>query len=316
MRVANEDKLSAKMKDHKYGVTPKVKDYRTAREKAQDKTYIYQVLRTKVYDLFDNDQEMSEEFLRLLSSSTITPEQFSISYNQLKTNFKGSIVEPLEVMTNLYKLIENYEDSGTVTGQSQRESIRGDDSTIATAISALKSVVSDAYSKRTITKEVGDELTNVLSVIEEKGEEKGEEKETSDSLKVESDNRVTEALGRLEDILTSSTGITKKKVATRAQEEFHKLIGLLGSEKKMPIDMVLEEFVNIVQRIFETAEQIKKEDDEKKEREITLPKLKEYMKKYGQTIGKKNKEELETEVWNYEVKNNINDGLYKDYKKV
>ena len=308
MRVANEDKLSAKMKDHKYGVTPKVYDNRTAREKAQDKTYIYQVLRTKVYDLFGNDEQMSEEFMELLSKSFVTPEQFSIAYNQLKTNFKGSIVEPSEVMTNLYQLVQNYEDSGTVTGDSQRGSVRGD-STFRSVMSTSKSMISDAFSRGNFEKPVGDELTDALSIIEEKGEE-------LDTLTVESEDRVDSALRKLGSILNSSSGITKKKVAKHAQDDLHKLIELLGSEKKSTVDVVLEEFVNIVQSIFETAEQIKKEDDEKKEREITKPKLEEYMKKYGLTIGKKNKPELETEVWNYEVKNNINDGLYKDYKKV
>ena len=308
MRVANEDKLSKKMKGHKYGVTPKVYDNRTAREKAQDKTYIYQVLRTKVYDLFGNDEQMSEEFMELLSKSFVTPEQFSIAYNQLKTNFKGSIVEPSEVMTNLYQLVQNYEDSGTVTGDSQRGSVRGD-STLRSVVSTSKSMVSDAFSKGNLEKPVADEITDVLSIIEEKGEE-------SDTLIVGSEDRVDSALRKLAGILNSSSGITKKKVATHAQTDFHKLIALLGSEKETTVDVVLEEFVNILQSIFDTAEQIKKEDDEKKEREITIPKLKEYMKKYEQKIGKKNKQELETEVWNYEVKNNINDGLYKDYKKV
>ena len=308
MRVANEDMLSKKMKDYKYGVTPKVYDNRTAREKAQDKTYIYQVLRTKVYDLFGNDEQMSEEFMELLSKSFVTPEQFSIAYNQLKTNFKGSIVEPSEVMTNLYQLVQNYEDSGTVTGDSQRGSVRGD-STFRSVMSTSKSMISDAFSRGNFEKPVGDELTDALSIIEEKGEE-------LDTLTVESEDRVDSALRKLGSILNSSSGITKKKVAMQTQDDFHRLIALLGSEKETTVDVVLEEFVNIVQSIFETAEQIKKEDDEKKESKITKPKLEEYMKKYGLTINKKNKPELETEVWNYEVKNNINDGLYKDYKKV
>ena len=70
-------------------------------------------------------------------------------------------------------------------------------------------------------------------------------------------------------ILNSSSGITKKKVAKHAQDDFHKLIALLGSEKETTVDVVLEEFVNILQSIFDTAEQIKKEDDEKQESKIT-----------------------------------------------
>ena len=322
MRVANEDKLSAKMKDHKYGVTPQVKDYRTAREKAQDKTYIYQVLRTKVYDLFGNDEQMSEEFMELLSKSFVTPEQFSIAYNQLKTNFKGSIVEPSEVMTNLYQLVQNYEDSGTVTGESERGSVRGsakgsirdDNSTIATATTSMKSIVSDAYSKRIITKEVGDELTDALSIIEEKGEE-------LDTLTVESEDRVDSALRTLGDILNNSSGIIKKKVAKHAQDDFHKLIALLGSEKETTVDVVLEEFVNIVQSIFDTAEQIKKEDDEKKENKYTVPKIKEYMKEHKLPIGKKNRSQLLDQVRKYEIENQILDGVFKgdfnkDYKEI
>ena len=322
MRVANEDKLSAKMKDHKYGVTPKVYDNRTAREKAQDKTYIYQVLRTKVYDLFGNDEQMSEEFMDLLSKSFVTPEQFSIAYNQLKTNFKGSIVEPSEVMTNLYQLVQNYEDSGTVTGESERGSVRGsakgsirdDNSTIATATTSMKSIVSDAYSKGKFEKPVGDELTDVLSIIEEKGEE-------LDTLTVESEDRVDSALRKLASILNDSSHITKKKVATHAKTDFHKLIGLLGSEKTVPIDMVLEEFVNIVQSIFDTAEQVKKEDDEKKENKYTVKKLQEYMKERKLPIGKKNRTQLLNDVRKYEKENQILDGVFKgdfdkDYSEV
>ena len=316
MRVANEDMLSKKMKDYKYGVTPKVYDNRTAREKAQDKTYIYQVLRTKVYDLFNNDEPMSEEFLELLSKSFVTPEQFSIAYNQLKTNFKGSIVEPSEVMTNLYQLVQNYEDSGTVTGDSQRGSVRGsvkgslrdDNSTIATAMTSMKSMVSDAYSRGNLEKPVADEITDVLSVIEEETE--------SDTLKVESEDRIDLALRKLGSILNSSSGITKKKVATHAQNDFHRLISLLGSEKETTVDIILEEFVNILQSIFDTAEQIKKEDDEKQESKITKSKLKEYMKKYGLTIGKKNRAELLNEVRKHEKENQILDGILKgDFDK-
>ena len=302
MRVANEDKLSAKMKDYKYGVTPKVYDNRTAREKAQDKTYIYQVLRTKVYDLFGNDEQMSEEFMELLSKSFITPEQFSIAYNQLKTNFKGSIVEPSEVMTNLYQLVQNYEDSGTVTGDSQRGSVRGD-STIASVMSTTKSMVSNAYSRGNLEKPVADEITDVLSIIEEETE--------SDTLKVESEDRIDSALRKLGSILNSSSGITKKKVALRAQNDFHKLIALLGSEKETTVDVVLEEFVNILQSIFDTAEQIKKEDDEKQESKITVPKLKEYMKKYGLTIGNRDKNTMMDDIRKYEEENQILDGLFK-----
>ena len=308
MRVANEDKLSAKMKDHKYGVTPKVYDNRTAREKAQDKTYIYQVLRTKVYDLFGNDEQMSEEFMELLSKSFVTPEQFSIAYNQLKTNFKGSIVEPSEVMTNLYQLVQNYEDSGTVTGDSQRGSVRGD-STFRSVMSTSKSMISDAFSRGNLEKPVADEITDALSIIEEKGEE-------SDTLIVGSEDRIDSALKKLAGILNSSSGITKKKVATHAQNDFHKLIALLGSEKETTVDVVLEEFVNILQSIFDTAEQIKKEDDEKQESKITKPKLKEYMKKYGLTIGKKNRAELLNEVRKHEKENQILDGILKgDFDK-
>ena len=312
MRVANEDKLSAKMKDHKYGVTPKVYDNRTAREKAQDKTYIYQVLRTKVYDLFGND----EQFMELLSKSFVTPEQFSIAYNQLKTNFKGSIVEPSEVMTNLYQLVQNYEDSGTVTGESERGSVRGSvkgstrdgNSTIATATTSMKSMVSDAFSIGNLEKPVADELTNVLDVIKEETE--------LDTLTVESEDRVDSALRKLGGILNDSSGITKKKVAMHAQDDFHRLIALLGSEKETTVDVVLEEFVNIVQSIFDTAEQIKKEDDEKKENKYTVPKIKEYMKEHKLPIGKKNRGELLDQVRKYEKENQILDGIFKgDFDK-
>ena len=313
MRVANEDKLSAKMKDHKYGVTPKVYDNRTAREKAQDKTYIYQVLRTKVYDLFGNDEQMSEEFMELLSKSFVTPEQFSIAYNQLKTNFKGSIVEPSEVMTNLYQLVQNYEDSGTVTGDSQRGSVRGD-STFRSVMSTSKSMVSNAFSRGNLEKPVADEMTDALSIIEEKGEE-------LDTLTVESEDRVDSALRKLAGILNSSSGIAKKKVAKHTQDDFHKLIALLGSEKETTVDVVLEEFVNIVQSIFDTAEQIKKEDDEKKENKYTVPKIKEYMKERKLPISGKNRTQLLDDVRKYEKKNQILDGIFKgdfnkDYKEI
>lgn len=111
-RISNNVKVSAKMKDYNNGYEATEIETRSAYEKMNDKNYIFQNLRDKVIKLFNNDTEMSEEFMNLLAGSSITPEDFELAYNQLVTNFSGKIVEPADVMTNLRKLVDNFQESG------------------------------------------------------------------------------------------------------------------------------------------------------------------------------------------------------------
>lgn len=307
MRISTVDKISRKMKDADHGILQThVLDDRTAREKAQDRNYIFQVLRKKAYALFNDDQEMSEEFLEILSQSHVTPEQFSIIYPQLQKNFKGEIIEPQEVMTNLYQLLENYEESGTVDGASTRGSVRGGNSTVASALSSMKSVISEAYSSKKLSKNDGDEMTDVLSVIEEEADGS----DSSDSLSVQADNRVDQALSKLATILhSSSSGASTNKVSKRAQEDFQQLIHLLTSEKETSVDVILEQFVDIVQSIYDKSKDVHDEQASK----ITVAKLKEKMKEYGLKPGKKDKSTLMGELWQYEVDNDIDDGFFAGY---
>lgn len=98
----------------------------TARDFLSDPNKQRNNMQTKVFKLFENDSEFGQEFMDLMGNS-VTPEQFNIVYPQLKKNFQGMIPSPMEALTNLQQLVQNYEDSGTVSGQSVRGSVRGDD---------------------------------------------------------------------------------------------------------------------------------------------------------------------------------------------
>ena len=310
-RVNNIDLLSDKMKNFKHGIIDNQPiDIRTQRERGADKNYIYQVLRTKVFDLFNNDPEMSEEFMELVSNSEVTPGQFSIALPQLKINFKGSINDPMDVMTNLRQLIQNFEDGGTVSG-SVMGSVRGDesiaDNTIASAIDAVQSAIQDAFAQYYMPKDVADELTDVVNVLKEELPE-------NENLKPEEQDSITDSLEKLRMLLDSSSGgSTLKKVTQRAQEDFQNLINLLAQNKETSVDVVLEQFVNIVESISVKSKDIQDEKDLKDASKITIETLKKLLKEYGIKPGKANREELKALVWNHEVEKEINDGMFIDF---
>lgn len=66
--VSKEKILNMKSKDYEIGIVPQVLDNRTTYEKLNDDVYMYQNLRDKVYDLFNNDSQTSEKYLELLQS--------------------------------------------------------------------------------------------------------------------------------------------------------------------------------------------------------------------------------------------------------
>ena len=124
-RLELRDQISSKMKNLSNGIKAPIIDTRTSREKQSDKNYIYQTQRTTVYKIFNNDQEMAEEYLTILGNSEVLPQEFSIVSNALETAFKNKIIEPREVFETTRQYIQNYNETGTVTGQSMMGSVRG-----------------------------------------------------------------------------------------------------------------------------------------------------------------------------------------------
>jgi len=124
-RLELRDQISSKMKNFSNGIKASIIDTRTSREKQSDRNYIYQTQRATVYKIFNNDQEMAEEYLTILGNSEVLPQEFSIVSNALESAFKNKIIEPWEVFETTRKYIQNYNETGTVTGQSMMGSVRG-----------------------------------------------------------------------------------------------------------------------------------------------------------------------------------------------
>lgn len=113
--VNKEKILNMKMKDYEMGIVPQVLDNRTTFEKLSDDVYMYQNLREKVYDLFNNDSQSSEKYLEFLQTKNINQEDFINVYSDLKTRFKGQLATPASVFSTTKKLIENFNETGNTT---------------------------------------------------------------------------------------------------------------------------------------------------------------------------------------------------------
>ena len=119
--VSKEKILNMKSKDYEIGIVPQVLDNRTTYEKLNDDVYMYQNLRDKVYDLFNNDSQTSEKYLELLQSKNINQEDFINVYSDLKTRFKGQLATPASVISTTKKLIKNLDETGNTTSFNSSE---------------------------------------------------------------------------------------------------------------------------------------------------------------------------------------------------
>ena len=113
--VNKERILNAKSKDYDMGIVPQTLDNRTTYEKLNDDVYMYQILREKVYDLFNNDSQTSEKYLELLQNKNIKQEDFINVYSDLKARYKGQIATPANVLSTTKNLINNFNETGNTT---------------------------------------------------------------------------------------------------------------------------------------------------------------------------------------------------------
>lgn len=157
--IANENirQLDKKMKDFNYGIIPDVMDTRTQYEKLQDRTYINQDIREKVFSLFNNDADMSEEFIELMTDDDIHFLEFKAVYPELVKRFKGDIQVPQIVFNVMTKLIENLNNSGN-TIYSDKSTLEG--------IEQLKQFLQEQYDMGYVNKNDGDDMMDKLEAIE------------------------------------------------------------------------------------------------------------------------------------------------------
>lgn len=166
-RISNVSNISSKMKDYQNGYEASEIETRSAYEKMNDKNYIFQELRDKVIELFNNDAEMSQEFMELLAGSSVTPQDFELAYNQLMTNFSGKLAKPDDVMTNLRKLVDNFKESGVSSqpGHNQSALVSYDPQDVKQMIQDAMQTVQTGYDNELISTNVAQDNMDKLEAF-------------------------------------------------------------------------------------------------------------------------------------------------------
>ena len=157
------------MHDYSNGYEATEVETRSAYDKMNDKNYIFQTLRDKIINLFNNDAETSDDFMSLLAGSNITPEEFEIAYEQLMTNFSGKLATPDDVMTNLRQLVDNFKDTGVSNqpAQSNQSSalVSYDPDNIKQLIQDAMQTVQTGYDNEIISTEVAQDNMDKLEAF-------------------------------------------------------------------------------------------------------------------------------------------------------
>lgn len=116
LEISHMDYMNKVTKDFENDITPQIIDTRTRYEKIQDKNYVNQQLRKMVYNLFDNDPESSEKFIKEFYLDGMTYTKFSTVYDVLEKQFKGTEAGPFFVFDTAKQLIKNIVETGTTGG--------------------------------------------------------------------------------------------------------------------------------------------------------------------------------------------------------
>lgn len=96
---------------------PDVRDTRTSNQKISNIQRLQQEFERTVYDLFDNDVEFSEDFIKLFDQEEFNVIEFNIVKDHIFKLFKGKLVEPEVVIRTYKKLIEGFQESGNASGK-------------------------------------------------------------------------------------------------------------------------------------------------------------------------------------------------------
>lgn len=114
--ISNLNYLNKRQKEFDNDIVPEIIDTRTKYEKLKNKDYINQQLRKMTYNLFDNDQKHSELFMHMFYIDNVNYSKFSIIYDSLIKQFKGTDALPAFVLLTAKKLIKNIQETGTTGG--------------------------------------------------------------------------------------------------------------------------------------------------------------------------------------------------------
>jgi hypothetical protein len=275
--IKTNDMISKRLKQYDTGIIPTVVETRSAREMASDKNYTYREQRKKVYILFKNDPQMSEEFLKLLADSEILPEQFNVAYPQLKSNFEGGIAEPLEILTSARQLVQNYLETGTVSGQSVSGSVRdyNDDGTIKTfttnakqAVAQSNAVLNQSFLNRLNASGIPAQMKSQinLAVDSVSGSDSGRISSQASTVVAGRKDEVVDQLERLDGILKAvpkdMSEKQKLEVKRKSKAVMEQLVGTFTDPDVHPIE-ALGIIVDAVGTIHEHVENIHDSNEEK-----------------------------------------------------
>jgi hypothetical protein len=158
---SNANILKSHMLDHDQGIERNTTgtDNRTIEEKLNDRNYMTQEMRKKVYALFNNDATQSEAYLDLIADDNINGKEFNIVYPQLVQLFKGTLASADAVAKTTGQLIDNFESTGNMN--------QAEVNSLTDAIDEMHEWINRAYKSGSISKEEGDKGVDVLNHVEE-----------------------------------------------------------------------------------------------------------------------------------------------------
>lgn len=160
--IENNKRLAQSMKNHDMGITPVAIDTRSTFEKQQDNLFIEHELRRKVYNIFNNDPQFSEQFIDLFKKENIGYAQFENVYDQLIKQFKSTLSNPKMVFDTMKKLIYNLEKTGVSTSTVIPSLTNGN---IQKYLTEVKQMIEDQYTKGNVDKKEGDDMVDKVDSL-------------------------------------------------------------------------------------------------------------------------------------------------------
>jgi hypothetical protein len=113
LSLANEKKLSDVMNDFQHGIVTQKTDMLSTFDKLNDKNFMENDFRKKVYALFNNDTTQSESFMNKFHSANMNIDDFYTVYSKLSELFKNTLASYMTVYNNAVQLIDNVKQTGT-----------------------------------------------------------------------------------------------------------------------------------------------------------------------------------------------------------
>jgi hypothetical protein len=127
LQIANTKKLSNVMNDYQHGVEVQQTDLRSTFDKLNDKNFMENEFRKKVYKLFSNDTTQSEGFLKKFENSNMDIGEFNIVHKQLVQLFQGTLAPYATVYSNMVQLIDNLQQTGNPAQAVRKAQVKSDE---------------------------------------------------------------------------------------------------------------------------------------------------------------------------------------------